>query len=144
MLYSWIFLIFIYSIVISVYLFVCPIIPHEPQDRFTSNFDWGTRQKHGNVLSLVLYRKFIQFSVKAGFQSQFILSFRKYAGSQKFYPHDLLIFASFLIRKIMVFIDCDQSPLSCEDISARFTLDRVGKPSIYHFLLMMVFILYIT
>jgi len=41
-----------YKVVISVCLFVCPIIAHEPFARFVSNFDWGTREIHGNVLSL--------------------------------------------------------------------------------------------
>ena len=35
-------------------LFVCLIITHEPLDQFVSNFDWGTRENHGNVLNLVL------------------------------------------------------------------------------------------
>ena len=30
------------------------IITQEPLDRFASKFDWGTRENHGNVLSLVL------------------------------------------------------------------------------------------
>ena len=35
-------------------LLVCPIITHEPLDRFVSNLAWGTRENHGNVLSLVI------------------------------------------------------------------------------------------
>ena len=35
-------------------MFACPIITHEPFDLFASNFDWGTRENHGNVLGLVL------------------------------------------------------------------------------------------
>jgi len=31
----------IYKVVISVCLFVCPIITQEPLNRFASNFDWG-------------------------------------------------------------------------------------------------------
>ena len=30
-------------VVISVWLFVCPIINQEPRNRFVSNFDWRTR-----------------------------------------------------------------------------------------------------
>ena len=45
---------YIYKVVISVCLFVCLIKAQEPLDRFASNFDWGTRETHGNVLSLVL------------------------------------------------------------------------------------------
>ena len=37
----------IYKVVIS----VCLIITWEPLDRFASNFDWGTRETHGNVLA---------------------------------------------------------------------------------------------
>ena len=48
---------FISKVVIFVFLFVCSIITHEPLDRFVSNFDWGTRENHGNVLSLVLRLK---------------------------------------------------------------------------------------
>ena len=44
----------IYKAVIPVCLFVRPIITQEPLDRFVSNFDWGTREAHGNVLSLIL------------------------------------------------------------------------------------------
>jgi len=44
----------IYKVLISVYLFVFPIITQKPLDRFASNFDWGTRESHENVLSLVL------------------------------------------------------------------------------------------
>ena len=47
-------LIYIYKVVIS----VCPIITKEPLDRFVSNFDWGPRENHGNVLSLV---EFVDF-----------------------------------------------------------------------------------
>ena len=38
------------------FVFLLSIKPHKPKsnDRFTSNFDWGTQQKHGNVLGLVL------------------------------------------------------------------------------------------
>ena len=43
-----------YKVVISVSLFVCPIITQEPPDRFASNYDWGTRETHGNALSVVL------------------------------------------------------------------------------------------
>ena len=39
---------YLYKVVISVCLFVCPIITEEPLDR------WGTRETQGNVLSLVL------------------------------------------------------------------------------------------
>ena len=41
--------IYMYKVVISVCLFVCPIINQEPLDRFASNFDWGTRESHENV-----------------------------------------------------------------------------------------------
>ena len=41
---------FIHKVVIS----VCPIIIQEPQDRFAKQIYWGTREAHGNVLSLVL------------------------------------------------------------------------------------------
>ena len=44
-------LFYLYKVVISVCLFVCPIITLEPLDRFGSNFDWGTRETNGNVLS---------------------------------------------------------------------------------------------
>ena len=37
--------------VISVCLFVCPIITHEPLDQFASHSHEGTRENHGNVLS---------------------------------------------------------------------------------------------
>ena len=40
--------------VISVCLFVCPIITQEPLNRFVSNFDRGNWETHANVLSLVL------------------------------------------------------------------------------------------
>ena len=39
---------------LSVYLFVCPIITQEPLVRFAFNFNWRTRETHGNILSLVL------------------------------------------------------------------------------------------
>ena len=42
---------FIYKVAISVWLFVCHIIIHKRLDRFASNFDWGTRENHGNELS---------------------------------------------------------------------------------------------
>ena len=45
---------YIHQVVISVCLFACLIITQEPLDRFASNFDKGTRENHGNVLSLVL------------------------------------------------------------------------------------------
>ena len=37
-------------------LFVCiyPIRTHEPQTEIASNFNWGTRENHGNRLNLVL------------------------------------------------------------------------------------------
>ena len=35
--------IYIHKVVISVCLFVCPIITQKPLDRFASSFDWGTR-----------------------------------------------------------------------------------------------------
>ena len=36
-------------------LFRCPIVTHEPLlDQFVSNFDWGTRENHENVLGLAL------------------------------------------------------------------------------------------
>ena len=38
----------------SVRLFGCPIITHEPLHRFSSNFDLGTWENHGKVLSFVL------------------------------------------------------------------------------------------
>ena len=38
----------------SVCLFVCPIMNQEPRVRFASNFDWATRETHGNVPSVVL------------------------------------------------------------------------------------------
>ena len=41
---------YIYKVVIS----VCPIITREPLNGFASNFDWGTLETHGNVLSLFL------------------------------------------------------------------------------------------
>ena len=48
----------IYTVSISFCLFVsqfvCPrIIPRELLDQFASNFDWGTRLNHRNVLCLV-------------------------------------------------------------------------------------------
>ena len=45
-------------IYIQIYLFVfflCPIITHELLHRFTSNFDWGTRESYGNVSSPGFY-----------------------------------------------------------------------------------------
>ena len=51
---SFFIVIYKYKVVISVCRFVCPIIAHEPFARFVSNFDWGTREIHGNVLSLVV------------------------------------------------------------------------------------------
>ena len=39
---------------LSVRQFGWPIITHEPLYRLASNFDWGTRENHGNVLNLVL------------------------------------------------------------------------------------------
>ena len=33
---------YIYKVVISVCLFVCPIKTQETLDRFASNFNWGT------------------------------------------------------------------------------------------------------
>ena len=48
------FFIYLRKVVISVRLFICHIITQEPLDRFASNFDWGTRKIHGNVLRLVL------------------------------------------------------------------------------------------
>ena len=47
----------IYKVVISVCLFVHPIITQEPLNRFALNFDWGTREDHGDVFSLVLDSK---------------------------------------------------------------------------------------
>ena len=44
------FSIYNYNVVIS----VCPIITQKSLYRFASNFDWGPRETHGNVLSLVL------------------------------------------------------------------------------------------
>ena len=44
------YIISIYKVVIFVCLIVCLIITQEPLDRFASNFDWGTRKTHGNVL----------------------------------------------------------------------------------------------
>ena len=31
---------------------ICPIITHEPLDRFASNFDWRTRENHEIVLNM--------------------------------------------------------------------------------------------
>ena len=31
---------------------VCLLITHEPIDHFVSNFNWGTRENRGNLLSL--------------------------------------------------------------------------------------------
>ena len=39
---------------ISIYLFTYQIITQEPMDQFASKFYWGTRETHGNVLSLIL------------------------------------------------------------------------------------------
>ena len=36
--------IYIYKVLISVCLFVCQIITSELRDRFSSNFEWGTRE----------------------------------------------------------------------------------------------------
>ena len=36
--------IYIYTVVITVCLFVCPIITREPFDQFASNFDWGGKR----------------------------------------------------------------------------------------------------
>ena len=44
---------YIYKDVISVCLFVCPIITQEPLDQFAANFDLGTRYAYGKVLGLV-------------------------------------------------------------------------------------------
>ena len=46
--------IYVYKVVISVWVFVCTIITQEHVDRFVPNFDLGTRETHGNILSLVL------------------------------------------------------------------------------------------
>ena len=35
-------------------LFVFPIITQEPLDRFVTNFNWGTRERHGNIFKLGL------------------------------------------------------------------------------------------
>ena len=40
--------IFLNKVVISVCLFVCPILTHEPLDWFDSEFDCGTRENYGN------------------------------------------------------------------------------------------------
>ena len=47
-------IIYIYKVVNSVDMFVCLIITQEPLDRFASNYDWETREDHGNVLTVVL------------------------------------------------------------------------------------------
>ena len=44
----------IYKVVIPVCLFVRPIMTQEPLERFASNFEWGTRESHGKVNSMVL------------------------------------------------------------------------------------------
>jgi len=44
--------VYIFKVLISVCLFVCPIITLEPLYWYVSNFDWGTRENHRNVLSL--------------------------------------------------------------------------------------------
>ena len=49
-----IYIIYIYKVVISVCLFVFPIITQEPLYRFASNFGWGTWENHGNVLAWFL------------------------------------------------------------------------------------------
>ena len=46
---------YIDRVVISVRLFVCPIITQEPLERFALNFDKGILESHGNVLSFVLF-----------------------------------------------------------------------------------------
>ena len=47
--------IYINQVVISAcLLFVCTIITQESLDRFSSNFDWGTRANHRHVLCLAL------------------------------------------------------------------------------------------
>ena len=38
-------------------MFVCPIIPQDPLDRFALNFDWETRENLENVLNLILRYK---------------------------------------------------------------------------------------
>jgi len=35
------------------YIYGCPIITHEPLDKFALNFDWGNQENHGNDLGLV-------------------------------------------------------------------------------------------
>ena len=50
-------MIYIYKVVISVLslcLFVCPIITQKLIERFASNFYWGTQKTNGIVFSLVL------------------------------------------------------------------------------------------
>ena len=37
-------IIYIFKVVISVCLIICPIINHEPFDRLASSFNWGTRR----------------------------------------------------------------------------------------------------
>ena len=44
--------VYIFKVLISVCLFVCPIITLEPLYWYVSNFDWGSRENHRNVLSL--------------------------------------------------------------------------------------------
>ena len=46
-----------YEVEMYVCMFVCPIISHEPLNGFASNFDWRTRENHGNVPSLLLKSK---------------------------------------------------------------------------------------
>ena len=48
------FMLLLYQYIYKVLISVCPIITHESLNQFASNFDWGTRENHGNILSLVL------------------------------------------------------------------------------------------
>ena len=66
------------SVCLSGCLFVCPIITQEPLDWLASNFDWRTRETHGNVLSLVkkvlrwigwLLKRKLSYQAKLGFQA---------------------------------------------------------------------------
>ena len=54
------------NLYLSVCLFVFLIIIHKPLDWFASNFDWGTRENHGNVLSMVLrfWIEWVHFSME--------------------------------------------------------------------------------
>ena len=52
--YIYIYKVLISFVCLSFCLFIFPIITQEPVARFASNFDWGTRETHGNVRSLVL------------------------------------------------------------------------------------------